>query len=90
MPATLHGCALASIAVGRTCGVAPDASLYYEASWLLDDQGRLTYSYYAQAIRRILFINAQLPEAEKIRVISISRGCTSGDGGLGYDDIVAA
>src|SRR5581483_10485155 len=30
--ANLHGCATASVAVGRSCGVAPEADLYYIAT----------------------------------------------------------
>ena len=74
-PASFHGSAVASIAVGQTVGVAPEADLYYiggagsqiSTFWALGHQ-------YAQAIRRIIQINAQLPAEGKIRIISISSG----------------
>lgn len=81
----MHGVAVASIAVGKTVGVAPEADLYYIASRNFDrdeDAGRIeiNFAYYAQAVRRILEINAQLPEDRKIRVISISVGWTNRKG----------
>jgi len=89
----MHGAAVASIAVGKTVGVAPEADLYYIASRNFDrdeDAGRieLNYAYYAQAVRRILEINAQLPEGRKIRVISISVGWRQGQ--RGYEEMTAA
>ncbi len=91
--AGMHGAAVASIAVGKTVGVAPEADLYYIASRNFDrdkDAGRieLNYAYYAQAVRRILEINAQLPEGRKIRVISISVGWRHGQ--RGYEEMTAA
>ena len=72
-PAGLHGPAVASIALGKTVGVAPEADLYYLA--LNDMSLFLTCSHgYAQGIRRVLEINESLPQEHKIRVISISSG----------------
>ena len=88
----LHGPAVASIAVGKTIGVAPDANLYYIASNLgiFDGQGGFSYdySYIAQAVRRILEINSQLPDEQKIRAISISASWKADQ--KGYNDIIAA
>jgi hypothetical protein len=73
----MHGPAVASIAVGRTVGVAPEADLYYIGQWNGDwENGEFTYNfqYLAQGVRRILQINEQLPRDKKIRVISISAG----------------
>ncbi len=71
-PAALHGPAVASLALGKTIGVAPEAHLYYinpgPALALLD------VHYYAQAVRRLVALNAQLPPENRIRVISISTG----------------
>jgi hypothetical protein len=64
----VHGAAVASIAVGQTVGVAPDADLYFIAATFKDT------AYIANSIRRMLEINNQLPEGRKIRVISISWG----------------
>jgi hypothetical protein len=93
--ATMHGAATASIAVGKTVGVAPEAELYHIATtpWGFpyfgtDRQPKLTYTHYADSIRRILAINASLPAERKIRVISLSIGWR--DGMSGVDDITAA
>ncbi len=70
-PAQMHGAAVASIAVGKTCGVAPEASLYYIA----DDFGAENYtSRIADDMNELLDLNKTLKEDEKIRVISISWG----------------
>jgi hypothetical protein len=78
MEPQMHGPAVASIAVGKTVGVAPEAELYYIAQWNFDwEKGRTpTLRYLAQGIHRILEINKQLPKDKKIRVISISKGWT--------------
>ncbi len=75
--AQMHGSAVTSIAVGKNCGVAPDAKVYYIASTF----GRygaggmkMNLNYMADSIDRILEINTLLPKEDKIRVISISRG----------------
>jgi hypothetical protein len=83
----MHGPAVASIAVGKTVGVAPEADLYFlavnEISMLLTDSHG-----YAQGIRRILQINETLPEGNKIRVISISAGWSPDR--VGYCDVKKA
>lgn len=72
----MHGAAVASIAVGKTVGVAPGTKLYYFAASLTDDwnagdAGR-TSQYYARALNRIIEINKTLPDNEKIVAVSIS------------------
>ncbi|MGN0919331.1 MAG: S8 family serine peptidase [Alphaproteobacteria bacterium] len=81
---SMHGSAVASIAVGKTCGVAPKAKLYYFAAdnfastdtgkIIYDEKGQavLTAFYYAKALKRIIEINELLPSKEKIQVISVS------------------
>lgn len=80
----MHGAAVSSIAVGRTCGVAPDAKLYYwainpnkdptqKAEQYTDDMIAFEHGF-AAAVDRMLEINDKLPPNEKIRVLSISRG----------------
>ena len=76
-PASAHGPAVASIALGRTVGVAPEALLYF----LADDVGTGAGSsfvrdmtYYAEDVDRFTALNETLPENEKIRVISMSVG----------------
>lgn len=80
---TMHGSAVASIAVGKNCGVAPEASLYY---WALNPSSTnrqyssiKLWSEYARVIDRIIAFNLTLPEESKIRVISISDGFTAYD-----------
>ncbi len=75
--ANMHGLAVASIAVGKTVGVAPEADLYYIAQPNMDiEKGKSTWNfeYLARGVHRILEINEQLPTGRKIRVISISVG----------------
>jgi len=81
----MHGAAVASIAVGKTVGVAPEADLYYiaTASFMRSD-----FCYVARSIQRILEVNDQLPPDRKIRVISISAGW--GEEVAGYDELMAA
>ena len=83
-PAQMHGPAVASIAVGKEVGVAPEADLYYISSsngslfaaikYKLFNNPDINPKWYAKSIYRILDINRTLPEGEKIRVISISFG----------------
>lgn len=84
---SMHGAAVASLAVGKTVGVAPEAELYYIAKYNFGRKG-LTMRYITQGIDRILKINEQLPKDNKIRVISISCGWTPSVDG--YDDVMAA
>jgi hypothetical protein len=92
--AHMHGPAVASIAVGGTVGVAPEADLYFIAAWPMDlgtrahEEGPLNFAHYARAVRRILQINDQLPAERKIRVISISMGWEPGQ--KGYAEVTAA
>jgi len=64
----MHGPPVASIAVGKTCGVAPAARLSYFAipTWHLDNKP------YCDAIERILTENEKLSADQRIRVVSIS------------------
>ena len=89
--ASIHGPAVASIAVGKTVGVAPDADLYYIATDMCNPTGAFEendYSCLAHSVRRVLEINNLLPQDRKIRVISISAGWEQGS--KGYDEITAA
>ena len=80
--ASMHGSAVSSIAVGKSCGVAPGAKLYYWAvnfskkiyNMDSDDASIAFADGLAVAIDRVLEVNKSLPQNEKIRVISISRG----------------
>lgn len=70
MAPQMHGSPVASIAVGKTIGVAPGASLSYFAvpTWIPDN------IHYANSVNRVIDLNKIVPEKEKIRVISISTG----------------
>lgn len=89
--ATAHGSAVASIAVGKSVGVAPEADLYYIAapfSEIKNDGTELNFTWLAQAINRVLEINEFLPEENKIRVISISVAWNEGQ--KGYTEVMEA
>jgi len=75
--ASMHGAALASLAVGKTVGVAPEARLYYIAETHADVKGdkvELNFTYLAKSLDRVVEINKLLPEGEKIRVVAIPVG----------------
>ena len=86
----MHGPAVASIAVGKTVGVAPEADLYYIASAMCGTgtYESVDFSCLAQSVRRILEVNKQLPTDRKIRVISMS--IVWGPQSKGYSVITAA
>ncbi len=82
----MHGAAVASIAVGKTVGVAPGADLYFIATSLGGD-GK-DFSALARCVRRILTVNAELPKERKIRVIAMAIGWDHR--AAGYKEITAA
>lgn len=77
-PAQMHGPAVASIAVGKNVGVAPESDLYYIAEthgvFQPGKDFEWDFTWLAQSIHRLLDVNASLPVGRKIRVISISVG----------------
>jgi hypothetical protein len=88
--AAMHGPAVASIAVGKTVGVAPEADLYYIATGFCGAEKfeELDFACWAQAVRRIVEINENLPADRKIRVLSLSWGWSTKS--TGYKLISAA
>lgn len=89
--AAMHGPAVASIAVGKTVGVAPAADLYYIGEAHGDsNNGTFNYDFtwLAKSIDRILEVNKSLSKDKKIRVISISAGWT--ESLKGYNEVMAA
>lgn len=90
--AMMHGPAVASIALGKTVGVAPGAELYYiaETHGTYSKEGRFEwdFTWVAKSIDRLLEINKTLPADKKLRVISISVGWSKGQDG--YDEVNAA
>jgi subtilisin family serine protease len=83
--AYMHGTAVASIALGKSTGVAPNANLYFVAADNMKSYKTaslpfgLTYKYNAEAVNRLLDINAQLPIEDRIRVISMSWNTAPGN-----------
>ncbi|MGO5113787.1 S8 family serine peptidase [Candidatus Avoscillospira sp. LCP25S3_F1] len=89
--AQIHGGAVASLAVGKDIGVAPDAKLYYIASTFGhygENYEEFDASIIADCILRIIELNKNLPSDSKIRVISISRGYSPEDNG--YEELMDA
>jgi hypothetical protein len=84
-PSQMHGPAVASIAVGKTVGVAPEADLFYIA--VNTKMSSLLHNY-ALGVRRLLEINQRLPKERRIRAISLSVGY--GPGTPGYDEFIGA
>lgn len=71
---SMHGPAVASVAVGRTCGVAPRAALHYYSvptwSWRSCEP-------YHELVERILARNRGSAGVQRLRVVSISTGMFS-------------
>ncbi len=80
--AHMHGTAMASIAVGKSTGVAPEADLYFVGTFnMSQEDGRtvLDFTSHAAAIDRLLEINRAIPPAERIRAISLSTSWAPGN-----------
>lgn len=89
--AQMHGPAVASIAVGKNVGVAPDADLYYIAEThgeYKNNDFEYDFTWVAKSIDRILEVNNTLAKDKKIRVISISVGWDKSQ--KGYEEVNAA
>jgi hypothetical protein len=86
----MHGPAVASIAVGKTVGVAPDADLYFIATGFCGAKTfqDVDFACWAKAVRRIVNINENLPADRKIRVLSLSWGWSTKS--TGNEEITAA
>ena len=85
---SIHGAAVASIAVGKTVGVAPEADLYYFANENCYGKGGTDFGCLSKIVRRVIEVNKQLPKEHKIRALSMSIGWMPGD--KGYDEITSA
>ena len=72
----MHGSPVTSIAVGKTCGIAPAASVHYYATpmWKWWNEHCKPYS---ALLDRIVEQNRKLPAGQKVRVVSISLGAFS-------------
>jgi hypothetical protein len=76
--ARMHAAAVASIAVGRTAGVAPGARLFFIGVGDNPIPYLRAYSAFARGVRRVVELNQRLPEGKKIRVLSMSTGWSPG------------
>jgi hypothetical protein len=90
MESQMQGPAVASIAVGKTVGVAPGADLYFIATAMCNKGSYETIDFgcLAKSVHRIIEINSQLPSDRKIRVLSMSIGW--GPKSKGYAEIGSA
>jgi hypothetical protein len=79
--ASMHGPSMASLAVGRNCGVAPAASLYFIAASPVPSRREgqsgtkispLDFTSDAKAVDRIVEINQKLAVGKRLRALSIS------------------
>ncbi len=66
---SMHGPSVASLLVGKDCGVAPGARLVYKAV----PAGR-SFLFEAEALNDIVEQNKTVPQKEKVRVVSCSIG----------------
>lgn len=74
----MHGTAVASLFVGKTCGVAPGALLHFwgQPSWKGD------YKYRCTALEQIIEFNKTKEKSEQIRIVSVSKGFSSNEPNL--------
>jgi hypothetical protein len=87
--ADLHSAFMTSIAVGKDCGIANGADVYFISANVWNaDNSQLSWRTYAMAVDRVIELNESLTGTSKIRVISISAAWQPGDDG--YDEIEAA
>lgn len=86
MVARMHAPAVASIAVGKTVGVAPEADLYFIGAPSCFSNN--DFVCLARSVRRVIEVNETLPPEHKIRVLAIARGWGPRD--FGYAEITAA
>lgn len=70
-----HGPAVASIFVGKTCGIAPGAELVYRAVASGEDSdGNRDFNVWADALLDIIELNKTLPREDRVRIVSCSIG----------------
>jgi hypothetical protein len=86
--ASMHAGAVASIAAGKHCGVAPGADVYFIANRFTDSAMKVDYTHLAAAVDRVIAFNKAAPAGKKIRVLAIQRGFSPGE--KGYEEIGAA
>lgn len=68
---SMHGPAVASIFVGKDCGIAPEAKLRYEAN---PSAGNSNWDNSSESLNKIIDFNNTAEEKDKIKVVSFSNG----------------
>lgn len=68
---SMHGPGVASLFVGKNCGVAPEAKLHYMAVPSGDNSD---WSYPTEALKNIIDFNGKAEEKDKIKIVSFSNG----------------
>ena len=63
-----HGTTVASVLVGKRCGVVPEANLHFFATNFMNEENKF------KALERLLSYNDTLDASEKIRFVNISSG----------------
>ena len=67
----MHGPGVASLLVGKNCGVAPEARLHY---WTTPSGIYSRWEHKAEALTQIINYNKTVEERDRIRVVSCSTG----------------
>ncbi|MFA5937173.1 MAG: S8 family serine peptidase [Candidatus Paceibacterota bacterium] len=68
---SMHGPAVASIFIGKNCGIAPEAKLHYEAN---PSAGNSNWDCSSESLNKIIDFNNTVEEKDKIKVVSFSNG----------------
>ncbi len=90
-PGSMHGPFVASLSVGKSCGTAPEAGLYFIGCYNMDLSSRvpkIDHTYFVEAIDKLIEINKNLPSDEKIRALSISAVWSPDN--VGYNELSEA
>lgn len=73
---SMHGPAVASLLVGKNCGVAPEAKLHYKVAPCGDN---CNWKYQSESLNKIIDFNNSVEDKDKIRVVSCSLGYPNPD-----------
>jgi hypothetical protein len=88
---SMHGPAVASLFIGKTCGIAPDAELVYRAVASGEDaDGNRNFNVWADALLDIIELNKNLPLQDRVRIVSCSIGYTEDNPEPGLDRWIEA
>lgn len=67
---SMHGPAVASLLVGKDCGVAPGAKLFFAAT--PESDSGVDYYSYSEALEEIIKNNENISQEKKVRIVSCS------------------